>query len=857
MLKRCGFLSRTGKSILISLCSVFLLLSCATDAAGAVRAESLRLRILPENRQILAAFTVAIKNSSTIPMEQQQFFLYPEMFDENFLEKEFGETIEGRTVYPGSFALLSLERRDGKNVNYVRNGPAFLSLLLDPPLQPGEEISVTFRYMVRVPNHYSCFSSVRGNVYINGAFYPLPVSRSEGRMEFSLDDGPVELTVHLPRGGKMLLIPHRDGYLSGRDRGRVSATIKNGREIGLFFADFEEISLGSGDTKAILFAEKISGRERKKIVETVERVARFLKEHHPELLVELDRLLVIEAPLRKRVSFFTSYGVVVSDRIFESIKLFQSQHQEALIESIFSFLASRKSAGPEYVSRFYSEFVGEILTEEFREFSHLRIGDLRKKVEPVTFIPVFDRIYYERQMPFARSYIRTVYQFGFPGEDFPATEKKRVTGDSIYRVVKSYSKDFQPEMVVSEYFREKDLLSILATWELDDDFLSLLDTDPESDYGVVSARSREGQNEVTVENTMADAPREVVKVLVALDDGTERELAWDTEEKRKTLIVPSPPGTEIENVTVDPDLVMEDTNRSNNYLKRPLRILLQATRFSYDFNTKDFSGSVLLNFKRAYDPVHSYFLRLQTSDDSSGMDFFYRRAIKLKRYGGLFWQGGVKYTREKSLAPSQENIVEGVMSLDYSSFQFPFFPVKDIRGLAGFSAGFLGRDGRKQFYTLSGRVIKYLQIDLKDTIAFKLDTGIVWGSVPEVRLLELGGRDHIRGIKSDDAEVENFAVGTVELRHVLTNDLDVDLPWGIFTFHGLAMNLFVDGGAGEFPGGALPGSSEFRVSGGLGLFFTGNLVGIAEVKLNFEFARELNRFSDNSTLFYFKLNQSF
>ncbi len=105
--------------------------------------------------------------------------------------------------------------------------------------------------------------------------------------------------------------------------------------------------------------------------------------------------------------------------------------------------------------------------------------------------------------------------------------------------------------------------------------------------------------------------------------------------------------------------------------------------------------------------------------------------------------------------------------------------------------------------------------------------------------------------------MENFVIGTVELRHLVTNDLDAGLPWGLFTVHGFAVNLFLDGGIGKFPARAREKRKGFRGSSGMGFFFIGNFLGIAEVKLNFEVARELDRFKDNSTLFYFKFNQSF
>ncbi len=851
----CEIALTVSRSLIIGAVAVLFL---AESATAGVRAESLHLEVSPGEHTIRAVFNVMITNGSTAPMGEQQFFLYPEMFDESFLATNFPGEIEGRRTHPGSLDIIAVEGGDGRPIGLRKSGKAFVSLVFDPPLDPGEEMAVTFRYEVHVPNHYSCFSAVRGGMYLNGAFYPLPVFRRDGREALQLDDGPVDLRVRLLADAKkMFFIPHRDGAVKVSKTGDSAFVLPDLKEVGLFLANYRAIPLRESDVKATLFTERISKRGRKKIADTVEAVTLFLQKEHPHLLDELDRILIIEAPLRKRVSFFTSYGVVVSDRIFESVYLFRSQHQEALIESIFSYLASRRSVGQDFISRVYSEFVGEILTDEFREFTNLRLRNLRKTVKPVTFIPAFDRIYYERRMPFARSYIRTVYRFGFPGEDFPTTEEQRITGDSIFRVVRSYRPDLKPDRVMQEYFQGEDLLDILAKWDLDGDFLSLLKADPRSDYRVESVKSREGVNEISLVNARKDALREAVKVLVSLDDGSQKELFWDTEAKETTLVVESPPGTKISNVTVDPDLVMEDTDRANNYLKRPLRILLQGTSFDYDFNTGDFSGAVLLNFKRAYDPIHSYFLRLQTDDDSSGAHFFYRRAIRTRQVGGLFWQGGIKYTREKSLIPTEENIVEGAVALDYSSFQFPFFPVRDIRGFIGFTAGFFGRDMGKQFYTLEGRVIKYLKIDLKDTVALKLDTGVVWGDVPDVRLLELGGSDHVRGIKIDEAEVESFAVGTVELRHILTNDLDLDLPWGIFSFQGLAVNLFVDGGTGSFPRNSPARRDAFRASGGVGIFLNGNLFGIAEVRLNFEFAREFDRFSDNDTLFYFKLNQSF
>ncbi|NIO15539.1 MAG: hypothetical protein GTN70_00800 [Deltaproteobacteria bacterium] len=836
---------------------LFLALLPAKSAPAFVTARSLVLDLSPSSGSIRATFTVEIENDRPVPLGRQQFFLYPEMFNAGFLKDNFEDVVDGRSIRPGSFTMTAAEAGDGREVGFEREQGPYMSLVFGLPLAPGERNTVTLRYELLIPNHFSCFSAVRKGLYLNGAFYPLPVSRRNGRPELSLQNGEVSFAVRVKEGGKkVLLIPHRSGYVTGDGSVGVVAALPGMKEVGLFLADFREVSLGTGGVNATLFREKMSGRQEQKIEETIDQVSLFLKQRHPDLLDDLEGLLVVEAPLRKRVSFFTTYGVVVSDRIFDSLYLFQSQHQESLIEAVFSYLASSRDGGKGFISRVYAEFVGEILKDEFREFTELRLRSLRNMVKPFRFIPQFDSIYYDREMPFSRSYIRTVYRFGFPGEDFPTAEYRRVTGDSIYRVMRSYE-TIDARYVLTRYLAGADLLEVLSEAGLKDDFLSLLVADPRSDYRLVSVEARDGSHEIKLANPREDAPREGVKVLVSLSDGTEKNLVWDTEQREASLTVESAPGVEVKNVAVDPDLVMEDTDRSNNYVKRPLRFVLQSTRFSYDFNTKDFQGSVLFYFKRAYDPINAYFLRLSTSDDSSSTEFIYRRAIKLRRQGGLFWVGGIRYTHERTLIPSEENFVEGFFSLDYSTPTFPFFPVRDIRGVVSFIPGFFGRGGKNQFYTLLTRVVKYFQIDLKDTLALKLDSGVVWGDVPDVRLLDLGGKSRIRGIKSDDAEVENFVIGTVELRHLVTNDLDAGLPWGLFSVHGFAVNLFLDGGIGKFPARAREKRKGFRASSGVGFFFIGNFLGIAEVKVNFELARELDRFKDNSTLFYFKFDQSF
>lgn len=830
-----------------------------SKALGAVKGEHLHLELLPGTGTIRGFFQFNVRNNSKTKMGRQEFFLYPEMFSLDFLTHNFNDFIDGREIRPGEFRVLAVERVDGgKVIPRDEEGP-FFSILLTPPIEPGMETTVRLFYEIVVPNHYSCFSSVRGNMYLNGAMYPLPVDYEEGRRVIGLDGGMMEVETSQSgaEDGRTLIVPNSFGYITRRGVNGEGRLLADVREVGIFLADYREFRFEGGETGPTFFFEKISRRQRKKIEVTIKAVGAFLRSRHPELLEELNDLIIIEAPLRKRVSFFTPYGVIVSDRIFESIKVFQTQHEESLIESLFSHLASTRAKGSRVLSKVYAEFVAKILTDEFREYTEMKIKNLRKTIKPVTFIPTFGRIYYDKDLPFARSYISTVYRFGIPGEDFPSPEYGRITGDSIYRVVKSYTPDLDPAHVQREYFRGRDLLAILARWGLDQDFADLQRKDKRNDYRVRSILKSNGRNEITLENTNENAPREVVRVLIDMDDGTRRDLKWDTREREVTLVVETLPEIGVKNVIIDPDLVMEDTDRSNNFLKKPTRVTLHSTRFSYEFNTGDISASALINFKKAYDERNSYFLNLQTGDTSSSVRFDYRRALRVRPVGGLFGQAGLQYSRQRNLIPSEENVVDGIIALDYSSPEYPFYPAGDIRAFASFASSFYGRNGSKKFYTAIGRVVKYFPLDLKNTIATKLDGGVVWGDVFRDRLLDLGGRSRIRGIKSGDVRVENLLVGTVEFRHMVTIDLNLELPLGLYALHGLSTHLFFDGGTGENPS-LPPGEKEgIRGSAGLGLFLFGNFLGIAPVELNFELARELDRFLDATTLFYFSFNQNF
>ncbi len=846
---------RRGREVFFLLIPCFFFLFVFSGpASGGIRDRNVKIALSVGEGILKGTVSFSIVNDGFEPLGEIPFLLYPNHFTRKFLLEMYGEEVEGDHERPGAMSLRVVEPSHGAKMS----GEGVLRrLILDDPIEVGEKRKFSLAFETRVPNHYACFSAVRDSLYLQGGMFPMPyfeeASTPALNEEGTLD---LEVTVDATADRKRLFVfPAGEYSASGGEL--VYRVEGNFRDVGIFVADYDVEWIGVGDFSIPLYSERLSSRQKEQVRKTLDEVSDFLRARAPKILPFLRNLRLIEAPLRKRVAFFTSYGVVISDRIFDSIFLFQGQHREVLAESILGFLAASMLRNRSSQAITMAEFVGGLLNLEYRVFASLRLRDLRKTVKPFTFIPTFDRIYYERDLPFSRSYMRTIYKFGIPGEDFPSRKIRRITGDSILRLFAERFPGLPWGEMVDEYFSGKSLEESLKKRGLFEYFTAIENGNPYSDYAVSDVVVEDGIVSITVENRRPITHPEVVDVLISFSSGREVRKRWDTSRKKWTFVVKLEDGEELENVVVDPRVRYDDVDRSNNFYKRPIRILLQSTRFNYEFNTGSIVASALVSVRRAYDRKRAVQFFAYKTEDSSALEVSYAHAIRIKEEGGDYLREGVRITHDSSVISSESTIMEFKVGLERSAFELEFLPAGNFGGNVSGSMGFYGKGGRKSFYSIEGRLVRYFPVTLRTTIAAKLDGGAVTGDVPSSRALDLGGRDHVRGLKPGDVLMKSYLVGTFEFREFLSKDLDLDMPWGILSLDGFAVHVFVDAGLGKYSRYYEGFRRGARASAGVGLFWTGNFLGIAPVKMNFQFARELDRFNDNTTYFYFRMNQSF
>ncbi|RMG58394.1 MAG: hypothetical protein D6713_07860 [Deltaproteobacteria bacterium] len=843
---------RAARGALLAACLIFSFLFFPRRGECGIKEKEVWLNLSEEGGRIEGVLVFVLENDTSSEIESLPLLLYPRHFSREFVDRLYREDVEGKTLREGAMEIVSITA-DGEPLSPLGKGP-LIRARLKRPLLPGERRRVRIEFSETVPNVFSAFSSVRGNFYLLGGFVPLPYFEGHDSLPVKEEGGVVvHVRGSILRGGTRLF--PSDSVSAEGDGVRFSSGA-NLRDLGLFVVPYDVSALDGRGVRIPLFRERLSARQVERIEETLRGVAGFLRERHPALLPLLRRACVVEAPLRRRVAFFTGYGVIVSDRIFDSISLFQPQNAKVLADAFLGFVAASLLREKSTRAMAEAEFAGGLLSLEYREFVAVKTRDVRKTVSPFTFIPTFDRIYYERDLPFSREYIRTVYRFGVPGEDFPSPKERRITGDSVLRLFLSRFSPFPAGEILGEYFEGKSLLASLGERGFADDYVEALEGFPESDFSLVSVSGEDGDVEITVKDRLPVAPPEGVEVTVLTSGGDEKRLHWDTSEREKRFRLKL--GNEkVENVVIDRDLRYDDVDRSNNYMVRPLRVLLQSTRFNYDFNTGSVTASALVTLQRAYEKERAFQVYLEKTNDSSALELSYLKALSIGKEGGDYLQLGLRGTHDSSLKPSDSTIVEARAGFLKTSFDLSFLPAGDSGGSLSGSLGFSGKGGRKTFWSVEGRIVRYFRLDRMTTVAVKVDGGVTGGSVPSSRGLDFGGRDHIRGLRPGDARMDSLLVGTAEFRRYLSRDLDVDLPWGIFSLSGFALHLFVDAGVGDYADFSDVRGRSFRSSAGTGLFFEGNFLGIAPVKLNFQFARELDRFAGATTYFYFRMNQNF
>ncbi len=147
----------------------------------------------------------------------------------------------------------------------------------------------------------------------------------------------------------------------------------------------------------------------------------------------------------------------------------------------------------------------------------------------------------------------------------------------------------------------------------------------------------------------------------------------------------------------------------------------------------------------------------------------------------------------------------------------------------------------------------YKGVTLKSKVALRFKHG--WGFPTDKNLYELGGWDGLRGYDRKDVRGARTALGSLEYRFPLLDNLDLRLFDNFIGFESVGGVIFGDVGQSWYQNWD---DVKLRKDAGLGLRFTVNLGSFLEkVTLRFDAARAINDSEEDDTHFWFGVNQAF
>jgi len=562
--------------------------------------------------------------------------------------------------------------------------------------------------------------------------------------------------------------------------------------------------------------------------------------------------VVMEIPLRTHLTGRFSGGIIISDRLYDLVDLESALHFHdfQVLRSLFTHLAWRMTSDREndQIRHWVAEFLGFHWTQEYYRNSEESRDSPEDILGWLSFIPAVDQFLYGGWAQFRESYFSPVLESDTPREAPWNFNNHNPSGRLLYEKAADLVGKSSLRRAVSHYASGKNNLVhylereagenldwFFEQWKLPYPAMNYRIADTSSvlmDYGKYRHRAvikRDGEQ-----------VREPVEVAFFDNAGNQALKKWDGRGSEGTVEWMSEAG--LKKVEIDPDSrLVEDYElasnhpRSDNATSHPMRApVLSKIMLSAEAVEGIPLLEALFVVRRENDLHHSLLLGAEYQVRGGGVDLTYlyywgpkRNKDSLRWFAGPFIKGfRYRGTFGASEKLKDEEIpgtsFEAGLLAGYDNRYYFFDPKEGIGASLAVSSinTFLDNGETLSGGRTTGRVFNLFPLAFRHTLALYGQAGISFGELLPSQISNISGKQALRGFESDETAGRAAAFAALEYRHVLFEDVDINLARLIW-LERLQGVLFVAGGttSGTDNYGGMFSTERLFAEAGYGLRF--------------------------------------
>ena len=818
------------------------------------RAERvLEVSVDAEARLVEGTLTETIDNPTDAPLGTVYFWSFPARLAvrQPVPEQAF------YWYYPRSFnpAAMSVGavRSQGRTVTVKQLDHAaagkgtLIAVTLEPPLPPGESVSIELGFVTRVPTRYGPFGCYRGTCTLGGGFYPMLAALDQ--RGFVLDAPPAasaaRITVRVPRVSDVLVQGELCAVEAGGQVTRtlapaIATTLVVGRPrlfvrtrqvggvlISLYSPDRNAVEVDR-TTKTVDLASGPIYKRGSRVDEMLD-VAQGVVEMLGELgLPPPARVNLLDGALRAELAESLPGLTLISDEAFRIFPLgrFLKFHEFEIARAIFGTLLQDRIVGRSLEGEAITDlaFTPELLASYLTDLYTLRAYRKQEFAKQIlgwaSFIPAVDRVLYAPQVPFAQAY--------FDGTADPERQRDRLLewnsirprGKFLYVKLRELVGEGGLGEIVKQVYQGQPLriaAEAVAQHSLESFFSQWLSGRIDVDYylgKIVSKHLPSGRWRHTIEVLKRGKARPVEPVTVQVREwsGHKTRGVWDGKGDRGVVVIETT-GRRL-TVEIDPDGrltelldgVIDDLRLNNRDYKR-WRFIWNNFGGLLNFQTMTLDLSIDASAWRIHDLRQSFrFAIYRTQATQVGLQLGYSRYFGPRTTAAsLAGRFGITTTVGR-ISPSFGRVLGGEatpgttvstsLGLSYDNRKYEWEPQRSFSVGASLGGVLTILDTGRVLGqgTLSLGWDQLVPLADGHGLAMALSGAITFGDLRIPRqMLGLGGAGGLRGYEIDELLGRARVFTRLEYRHVFVRDLSLNL-FRLLYVRGIAGGLFAEAG---------------------------------------------------------------
>ena len=870
---------------------------------------------------IKGSTTITAWNNTAAPLSELRLFRYPDHYgtrpqlDDILWERVYPDVWE-----PGGIELgpVTIREKDGAvatvEAEDLEGDVPVSRVALPSPLLPGESVELSLVFTTSIPTKYGTFGRYRRVLTSSGGWHPLPVALgADGVWQEDVLPAPADWEIRLavPSDvglvlGEGILPPASDstgatgggaGWVTNRTHRTVApdAFVPNSgprlevveevetarvvrysdsgkRFVGLSTRSrFHQRNVPLEDGSTLTFVGRPLGRAQTRWLRRAAEAARTTLD---ELGVDTeDRgILLVEAPLRRKLVELGDGVLYVSDRFFEAEILFWRYHDIHLARAILATWLEPAIARKELPAQHDLTLDGTswALIEDYLQVRWRNHTNLRRLLQRFSFFPQVETLLETPAFPFADQIFDNPWIVDPLRADMRRFNRPLRSGRALFVRLGDRTGPGTLRQTVLRYLRtgpedlpDPEFLTALANAS-DKPVHAFADAwrgaVPRVDFQLLDVQRGKTDDgfhttTITVRRRALEGapPDEVVEIRLkphALARKGHVWLRWEGRDELATWEVQTQKRMGV--VEVDPRGRLLEMDEHGLSLKQDNRrpVPMRVSGFGYaglSITGQGFDAYGLLNIRPRYNARHQVNLRAFSNEQSvGGGGLTYAHYFGPPRWGlslrhRLVFTADVTWLNQRFRETDAPILVDFSAGYVFESRSNSFMPSKGGR----FSITALwGRDFALKndsmrpiedsgFVGVDVQVIRLLKLHPFHVLALRAKAGILLGNVEHSRFTVGGNRD-LRGIPESHLLTPARVAGTLEWRHFFFKD--GDLPQPLARVRALQGSFFVEGAIAARELNQAPTADELHLSIGYGFRWFLDWLGVLPAAWGMDFA---------------------